>query len=88
MRTFSRHTGLEADISLSPSLEEEVFFDMDTAVPIGMIVNELVSNSFKHAFPGGKKEKFKLNSLGKKTENLKTTELNSKIKSAKVPVIL
>ena len=27
-----------------------VFLDMDTAIPLGMIVNELVSNSFKHAF--------------------------------------
>jgi two-component sensor histidine kinase len=35
-------------------LEENIFFDMDIAVPLGMIVNELVSNSFKHAFPGRK----------------------------------
>ncbi len=40
------------DISLNMDLEENIFFDMDTAVPLGMIVNELVSNSFKHAFPG------------------------------------
>ncbi|MDW7733059.1 MAG: histidine kinase dimerization/phosphoacceptor domain -containing protein [Methanolobus sp.] len=29
---------------------DTVFLDMDTAIPLGMIVNELVSNSFKHAF--------------------------------------
>ena len=40
------------DISLNMDLEENLFFDMDTAVPLGMIVNELVSNSLKHAFIG------------------------------------
>ena len=29
---------------------DTTFLDMDTAIPLGMIVNELVSNSFKHAF--------------------------------------
>jgi two-component sensor histidine kinase len=31
-------------------LEENVFFNMDTAVPLGIIINELVSNSLKYAF--------------------------------------
>ncbi|AKB27193.1 sensory transduction histidine kinase [Methanosarcina siciliae T4/M] len=39
-----------ADINLKMDLEEKIFFDMDIAVPLGIIVNELVSNSLKHAF--------------------------------------
>ena len=38
------------DISLKTDLEENLFFDMDNAVPLGIIVNELVTNSLKHAF--------------------------------------
>jgi two-component sensor histidine kinase len=40
----------DADISLNMDMAENLFFDIDTAVPLGMIVNELVSNSLKHAF--------------------------------------
>jgi two-component sensor histidine kinase len=47
LRTYSLG---KTGISLKLDLAENVFLDMDTAVPLGMIVNELVSNSLKHAF--------------------------------------
>ncbi|MGC9516782.1 MAG: PAS domain S-box protein [Methanomicrobiales archaeon] len=33
---------------------EDLMLDINTAIPLGLIVNELVSNSMKHAFPKGK----------------------------------
>ncbi|HWQ47918.1 MAG TPA: histidine kinase dimerization/phosphoacceptor domain -containing protein [Methanosarcina sp.] len=47
---FRTYTLGDSNISLNLDLEENVFFDMDTAVPLGLIVNELVSNSLKYAF--------------------------------------
>ncbi|WP_440945774.1 PocR ligand-binding domain-containing protein [Methanosarcina sp. T3] len=38
------------NVHLHMDLEENSFFNMDIAVPLGIIVNELVSNSLKHAF--------------------------------------
>jgi len=43
--------------SLNIELEENIFFDMDIAVPLGIIINELVSNSLKYAFPDKDKGK-------------------------------
>jgi PAS domain S-box-containing protein len=42
---------LETDVSLNLDLQENLFLDMDAAIPLGIIINELVSNSLKYAFP-------------------------------------
>ena len=49
-----------ANVSLNMNLEENIFYDMDTAVPLGIIVNELVSNSLKHAFIGRDKGEIRI----------------------------
>jgi two-component sensor histidine kinase len=36
---------------------EGVLFDIDTSIPWGLIINELISNSLKYAFPRGRKGK-------------------------------
>lgn len=40
---------------------EQVYMETDTAVPLGIIVNELVSNSLKHAFLPGKEGEIRVN---------------------------
>ncbi len=39
----------------------DLTFDIDKAVPCGLILNELISNSLKHAFPDGRSGKITIN---------------------------
>lgn len=43
------HGGIRTELDLSP-----VHIDMDTAVPLGLLVHEVVANALKHAFPDGR----------------------------------
>lgn len=71
---FSSYNLRKGDISLVLDLQE-AYLDMDTSVPLGIVVNELVSNSLKHAFPEGKNWKVSI-SL-RKTEDFDINKVNS-----------
>jgi PAS domain S-box-containing protein len=53
LRTYGLEPGM---ISLDMNVED-IRLGIDTAVPCGLIINELVTNCLKHAFPGGRKGK-------------------------------
>ena len=47
--------------NISVNIEiEDIFLEIDLATPCGLIINELVSNSLKYAFPHGKKGEIKI----------------------------
>ncbi|MGA9188698.1 MAG: PAS domain S-box protein [Methanosarcina sp.] len=68
-----------ADIRLNTDLEEYIFFDMDTAVPLGIIVNELITNSLKHAFSGRDKGEIRIKLCREENGEYKSNGYKSKI---------
>lgn len=56
---FHSYTVGKGDVNMQLDIED-IFLGMDTAVPLGIIINELVSNSLKHAFPGGRQGEIRI----------------------------
>ena len=50
---------------------QEIELDVDTAVPIGLITNELITNSIKHAFPNKEKGQILITLTQEKNDMLK-----------------
>jgi PAS domain S-box-containing protein len=64
IRSLGRHllmsyginsTAIDLDVSVS-----DVFLDINTSIPCGLIINELISNSLKHAFSGREQGKIRV----------------------------
>ena len=51
----------------------QLFLDVDTAIPLGLIVNELITNSLKYGFPEGKKGEIKVKLAINADNNLNLT---------------
>ncbi|MCK6650355.1 MAG: PAS domain S-box protein, partial [Bacteroidia bacterium] len=53
------YNATEADVSFSITCND-IFLNIQQAVPCGLVLNELISNSFKHAFKGRKEGEIKI----------------------------
>ncbi|MBA3682524.1 MAG: sensor histidine kinase [Bacteroidetes bacterium] len=41
----------DANIKFHYNLQHDLYFDIDHMIPLGLILNEIISNSYKYAFP-------------------------------------
>jgi two-component sensor histidine kinase/HAMP domain-containing protein len=55
--------GVEVDV-------DELSLDMDTAVPLGIIINELLTNALQYAFPDGRKGRVRISLHGAEEKTL------------------
>jgi two-component sensor histidine kinase len=53
-QTYNTSAGIKVELKMNMSNDS---IDLSKAIPCGIIINELLSNAFKYAFPGNKKGK-------------------------------
>ena len=75
---FSSYNLRNDNVSLNVDLEH-IYLDTDTAIPLGIIVNEMVSNSLKHAFSNRVKGEIGINL--KKAENFAVNKESSGVEN-------
>jgi len=56
-QTYSVKNSIKTELNVNVSHQ---FIDINKAIPCGIIINELLSNSYKYAFPGNKPGKIKI----------------------------
>lgn len=54
---------VSSEVKSTLAAGDKIYFDIDTAIPLGLILNELVSNAYKYAFKEGKTGSLKVSIL-------------------------
>ena len=68
LQTFNVREQVDVQIDMDP-----IELDMDTAIPIGLMVNELITNSLKYAFPDRRNGRIELRLQPEDSEYLELT---------------
>src|SRR5690606_24659140 len=53
-RLIERLRGAFDEYGVEFSVETDIRLNLETAIPLGLLINEAVTNSIRHAFPDGK----------------------------------
>ncbi|MFH1999779.1 MAG: ATP-binding protein, partial [Planctomycetota bacterium] len=54
-RISAGYVDIPKRIRISVDIQDDLRLALEKAIPCGLLINELLVNAFKHAFPGGRK---------------------------------